>query len=90
VKQSPALRLLASALIVVVLAPLLVSCRGSGPNVILVPALVATRTQVRTSESFRVRVLVTQPDGTVTVSKNRVSFPAGAWITLVSEEEMNQ
>jgi len=88
--QSLAHHRLALALITVALAPLLVSCRGSGPDVILVPALVATRTQVRTSESFRVRVLVTQPDGTVTISKNRVSFPAGSWITLVSEEEMNQ
>lgn len=88
--QSLAHHRLVLGLIMVALAPLLVSCRGSGPDVILVPALVATRTQVRTSESFRVRVLVTQPDGTVTVSKNRVSFPAGAWITLVSEEEMNQ
>ena len=66
------------------------SCRGTGPDVILVPALVATRTQVRAAEGFRVKVLVTLPDGTVTISKRRVEFPPGSWITLVSEEEMSE
>lgn len=36
------------------------------------------------------KVLVTLPDGTVTISKKRVAFPPGSWITLVSEEEMNE
>jgi len=74
----------------VLLVPLLVSCRGSGPDVVLVPALPATRTQTRTAESFRVRVLIELEDGSVTISKNRVTFPAGAWITLVSEQEMDE
>ena len=77
-------------LLAVLLAPLLVSCRGSGPDVVLVPALPATRTQVRVSESFRARVLIELDDGSVTISKNKVTFPAGAWVTLVSEAEMNQ
>ena len=89
-KGSPVRHRNLSALTLALLVPLLVSCRGSGPTVMLVPALPATRTQVRTAESFRVRVLVTLPDGTASISKNRVSFPAGSWITLVSEEEMNE
>jgi hypothetical protein len=57
--------------------------------VILVPALPADRSQIQVAESFRVRVFVTLPDGSVTVSKGKVRFPAGSWITLVSEEEMS-
>ena len=55
---------------------------------ILVPALIADRSQIQVAEPFRVRVFVTLPDGSVTISKSRETFPAGAWITLVSEEEM--
>ena len=80
----PSVLLLTTAIVVLSLA----SCRGSGPDVILVPALPADRSQVRVAESFRVRVFVTLPDGSVTVSKTKETFPAGAWITLVSEEEM--
>ncbi len=80
----------ASLLTVGLLVLPLASCRGAGPDVILTPALIADRTQVRTAESFKVRLLVTLPDGSVTISKNRVRFPAGAWITLVSEAEMNE
>ena len=76
-------------LLVVLLAPLLASCRGSGPDVVLVPALPATRTQTRVAEPFRARVFIELDDGSVTISKNRVRFPAGAWITLVSEAEMD-
>lgn len=76
-------------LMLAALAPLLISCDAtSGPDVILVPALIATRTQVRTAEGFRARVFVTLEDGTLTISRGRVSFPAGAWITLVSKEEL--
>lgn len=82
------LRVLLPTLVLPVL--LLGSCRGSGPDVILVPALTATRTQIRVAESFSVKVMVTLPDGTVTFSKKKVKFPAGVWITFVSEEEMNQ
>lgn len=67
---------------------LLVSCRGAGPDIVLVPALPADRTQVRVADSFSVRVLVELDDGSVTISKNRVRFPAGSWVTLVSEAEM--
>ena len=68
----------------------LASCRGAGPDVVLVPALPATRTQTRIAESFRVKVFIELDDGTVVISKNKVRFPAGAWITLVSEQEMDE
>ena len=79
----------ASLLLAALLVPLLVSCRGSGPDVVLVPALPATRTQTRIAESFRAKVFIELDDGSVTISKNKVRFPAGAWITLVSEAEMD-
>lgn len=67
---------------------LLSSCAASGVSVILVPALPATQTQVRIAESFRAKVFVTLPDGTMTISKRRMDFPAGSWISLVSAEEI--
>ena len=61
-------------------------CIGSGPQVVLIPAIPTEQEALITAEAVRVRVLVTLDDGTVTVSRNKLRFPAGSLIGFVTKE----
>ena len=69
------------ALITSALLLLLVGCVGRGPTVVLIPALPnADPDPVEVVEPFKAYILVPLADGTDTVSRKRVKFPAGVWI----------
>lgn len=63
----------------IVASGLLSGCVGSGPSVVLVPAIPGEADPIRLAESVKARVFVPLEDGTTTISKNRVVLPAGGW-----------
>lgn len=54
-------------------------CVGAGPSVVIVPAIPGETEPVRLAESVKAKVFVPLADGTTTISKNRVTLPAGGW-----------
>lgn len=67
------------AAILLAASGLLTACVGSGPSVVLVPAIPGDADPVRLAESVKARVFVDLEDGTTTISKNRVELPAGGY-----------
>lgn len=62
-------------------------CVGSGPSVVLVPAIPGQADPIRLAESVKAKVFVDLADGTTTISKNRVVLPAGGWYFFYDLEE---
>lgn len=73
--------------ILLVASGLLSGCVGSGPNVVLVPAIPGQADPIRLAESVKAKVFVDLADGTTTISKNRVVLPAGGWYFFYDLEE---
>ena len=84
-RRSPSVSNAARALVLTVLAASS-GCVGRGPQVVLIPAIPTEQEALITAEPVRVRVLVTLDDGTVTVSRNKLRFPAGSLIGFVTKE----
>ena len=84
-RRSPSVSNAVRALAVTVLAGSS-GCVGRGPQVVLIPAIPTEQEALITAEPVRVRVLVTLDDGTVTVSRNKLRFPAGSLIGFVTKE----
>ena len=67
------------AAILLVASGLLIGCVGSGPSVVLIPAIPGQAEPIQTAEGVWVKVLVPLQDGTTTISKKRVWLPPGGW-----------
>lgn len=78
-------RRLALKSLVGTLVALSVSCRGSGPDVVLVPAMPGTQEPIRLAEPVKAKAMIVLSDGTVTVSKKRVTFPAGSYLFMYDD-----
>lgn len=83
--RSPSVSNAVRVLVLTVLAGSL-GCVGRGPQVVLIPAIPTEQEALITAEPVRVRVLVTLDDGTTTISRNKVKFPAGSLIGFVTKE----
>lgn len=66
---------------------LLIGCVGSGPSVVLIPAAPGQAEPVQLAQSVKARVFVPLQDGTTTISKNKVTLPAGGWYFYFDPED---